>query len=327
MNDRQYRPYVDDIGQNYEANMRRIINVLKKLGVRTIVIGSPGVVDSKYFVKNNFAPLSGADGYNQNLAKLRDICKKLAQEYGQPFADVHQTMFDAMKKAKAKFGDDYDVAGRDGVHPGPNGHLLMAYAFLKAMGFDGNIGEISVDLNGNATASKGHKVISAKNGSVEIESVKYPFCFDSDPKSPSSTRSILPFCSFNEDLNKLTLKARNLSKPRASVKWGEQTKEFTKEQLESGINLAAEFSQTPFDENFQNILRAIGTKQNFETVLIKNLITSFRNFSNEAKNDPELEQAFKMVTTRLMARHSELDKEVRQRIVPVKHKIEISPID
>lgn len=327
MNDGQYRPYADDIGRNYEANMRRIIDGLKKLGVRTIIIGSPGVVDSKYFVKNNFAPLSGADGYNQNLGKLRDICKKLAQEYGQPFADVHQAMLDTMIKAKAKMGEDYDVAGKDGVHPRQNGHLVMAYAFLKAMGFDGNIGEISVDLNGNATATSGHKVLSAKNGAVEIESVKYPFCFDSDPKSPSSTRSILPFCSFNDDLNRLTLKAKNLSKPRARVKWGEQTKEFTKEQLTSGINLAAEFSQTPFDENFQNIIRAIGTKQNYETVLIKNLITSFRNFSNEAKNDPELAQAFKVVTTRLMVRHSELDKEVRQQIVPVKHTIEIVPID
>ncbi len=327
MNDGQYRPYVDDIGRNYEANMRRIIDGLKKLGVRTIIIGSPGVVDSKYFVKNNFAPLSGADGYNQNLGKLRDICKKLAQEYEQPFADVHQAMLDTMIKAKAKMGEEFDVAGKDGVHPRQNGHLVMAYAFLKAMGFDGNIGEISVDLNGNATATSGHKVLSVKNGTVEIESVKYPFCFDPDTKSPSSTRSILPFCSFNDDLNKLTLKVKNLSKPRARVKWGEQTKEFTKGQLESGINLAAEFSQTPFDENFQNIIRAIGTKQNYETVLIKNLITSFRNFSNETKNDPELAQAFKTVTTRLMVRHSELDKEVRQQIVPVKHTIEIVPID
>jgi lysophospholipase L1-like esterase len=103
MNDGQYRPYVDDIDKIMKQICARIINGLKKLGVRTIIIGSPGVVDSKYFVKNNFAPLSGADGYNQTLAKLRDICKKLAQEYGQPFADVHQTMFDAMKKAKAKF--------------------------------------------------------------------------------------------------------------------------------------------------------------------------------------------------------------------------------
>ncbi len=28
--------------------------------------------------------------------------------------------------------------GRDGVHPDRNGHLVMAYAFLKALGCDGN---------------------------------------------------------------------------------------------------------------------------------------------------------------------------------------------
>ena len=32
------------------------------------------------------------------------------------------------------------------------------------------------------------------------------------------------------------------------VTWGEQTKEFTKEQLAAGINLAAEFDKTPFDK-------------------------------------------------------------------------------
>ncbi|MGC9035695.1 MAG: SGNH/GDSL hydrolase family protein [Verrucomicrobiia bacterium] len=326
MNDGQYRPYNDDIGRNYETNMRRVIEGLKKIGVKTIIIGSPGAVDTKYFVRNNFAPLSGADGYNQNLAKLRDICKKLAQEYNQPFADVHQPLIDAMKAAKAKMGDDYDVCGRDGIHPGPNGHLVMAYAFLKAMGFDGNIGEITVDLNGKATATGGHKIISATGGSVEIQSLKYPFCFDPDPVSSSSTRSILPFCPFNQDLNRLTLKVANLSKPRARVKWGDQTKEFTKEQLQSGINLAAEFSQTPFDRQFNALLKAISTKQNFETVLIKNLITNFRHFPNE-KADPEVARAFDTLTTKLMMKEAQLHADVVKQITPVNHRIEITPID
>ncbi|MGC8743711.1 MAG: SGNH/GDSL hydrolase family protein [Verrucomicrobiia bacterium] len=326
MNDGSYRPYTDDIGKNYEANMRRVIEGLKKIGVKTIIIGSPGAVDTRYFVRNNFAPLSGADGYNQNLAKLRDICKKLAQEYGQPFADVHQPLIDAMKGAKARYGDDYDVCGRDGIHPGPNGHLVMAYAFLKAMGFDGNIGEITVDLNGNASAANGHKVVSAKNGSVEIQSQRYPFCFDPDPASSSSTRSILPFCPFNQDLNRFTLKVTNLSKPRARVKWGEQTKEFTKEQLQSGVNLAAEFQQTPFDEQFQNVIRAIGAKQNFETLLIKNLITNFRHFARE-KEDPEVAQAFTTLTTKLMNKQQQLHRAAVEQIKPVNHKIEIIPID
>ena len=42
----------------------------------------------------------------------------------------------------------YHVAGADGVHPAANGHLIIAYAFLKALGCDGNIGTIKVDLCG-----------------------------------------------------------------------------------------------------------------------------------------------------------------------------------
>ena len=326
MNDGQYRPYTDDIGRYYEQNMRRVINGLKSMGVRTIIIGSPGAVDTKYFVRNNFAPLSGAEGYNQNLAKLRDICKKLAQEYNQPFANVHDALIDAMKKAKAKYGDDYDVCGRDGIHPGPNGHLVMAYAFLKAMGFDGNIGEIVVDMKGKTSAT-GHKVVSSANGAATIESQRYPLCFDPDPNLPSSTRSILPFFPFNEDLNRFTLKVTNLSASKAKVKWGDQTKEFTRQQLEAGINLAAEFPQTPFDENFQKILQAIGAKQHFETVLIKNLVTNFRYFENERKNDPEIDKAFNTLAEKLMKHHSELDGEVTKLITPITHKIEVIPTE
>ena len=38
---------------------------------------------------------------------------------------------------------------RDGVHPAANGHLIMAYAFLKGLGCDGNVGTITLDLAGN----------------------------------------------------------------------------------------------------------------------------------------------------------------------------------
>ena len=52
-------------------------------------------------------------------------------------------MEDVMTKAKAKYGKQYALAGEaDGVHPDENGHLVMAYAFLKALGCDGDIGTI-----------------------------------------------------------------------------------------------------------------------------------------------------------------------------------------
>ncbi len=323
MNDGQYRPYVEAIGSSYEENMRKVAAGLKKAGVDTVVLGSPGAVDTKYFVRTNFAPLSGADGYNKNLGTLRDIDRKLAMELGARFADVHQPMIDAMSKAKGALGEDYDVCGKDGFHPGPNGHLIMAYAFLRALGCDGNIGEIVVDMNGKATASRGHQVTGDGAGRAELESTRYPFCFEGDGKSSGGTRSIAPFLPFNQDLNRLTLKVRNLGAAKATVTWGDVSKEFTRQQLESGVNLAAEFDRTPFDASFRKIVQTVGTKQNFETAMIKSMITSFRAFQSEQREDPELASAFKQVGERLMAREQALDGMVRKAITPVRHTITV----
>ena len=316
MNDGGYQPYNPTIGQRYEQNMRISVEGMKKMGVQTIVLGSPGAVDTKYFARTPAAV------YNDNLAHLRDLDKKLAAEFKQPFANVHDTMVDAMAKAKAALGEDYDVCGRDGVHPGANGHLLMAQAFLKGLGLDGDIGIITVDMAGEATATGGHKVVSGKAGVCELESTSWPFCFDADPKSSGSTRSILPFSSFNQDLNRFTLVVKGLTKDKAKVTWGATAKEFSKAQLEKGINLASEFAaQTPFDASFAKLLDAVAYKQAFETLMIKNMITNFRSFANEAKADPEFAKAEDALKAKLVAKQADLDAKVHEHLKPVKHKL------
>ena len=243
----------------------------------------------------------------------------------QRFADVHATMFDAMTKAQTTLGKDYDVCGKDGFHPGNNGQLLMAYAFLKGLGFDGKIGEIVVNLKGKSTATSGHTVLDGFAGSLELQSDRWPFCFQGDEKSSSSTRSILPFTSFNSDLNRLVLKVNGLDATHAMVKWGNAEKKFTREQLIAGVNLAEQFSTTPFDESFQKLLGAIETKQSFETYMIKTIITDFRSFPKELKNDTELTKAVNVFRERFAARQQELDDVVHKTLSPVKHKIMVTP--
>ena len=324
MNDGGYQPWKDSIGQSYEGNMRNVLKQLTTAGVKHIAVGSPGAVDSKFFGKRpSFGDKDAAAGYNDTLAHLRDIAKKLAAESNQTFANVHNAMFDAMPKAKAALGENYPVCGGDGFHPGPNGQLLMAYAFLKALGVDGDIGTITVDMKGAATATTGHKVQTSAAGTLELESTRWPFCFDADPKNSNSTRSILPFAPFNEDLNRLTLRVKNLGTAKAKVTWGAASKDFTKEQLEAGVNLAAEFPATPFDAAFTKLMDTLGRKQQFETTMIKSLVTNFRQFSNEAKADPELGKAFDTVKAKLQARQQQLDAEARQTLVPVKHTLTV----
>lgn len=326
MNDGGYQPYREEIGQRYENNMRNVLDKMKSLGVKWVVVGSPGAVDANFFRPGQMMGTAPAHvAYNDNLAHLRDIDRSLASEKKLLFADVHFAMFDAMTKAQASLGKGYDVCGRDGFHPGPNGHLLMAFAFLKALGVDGNIGEVVVDLAGTTTATGGHKLLAGAAGRVELESVRWPFCFQGDEKSSSGTRSILPFTSFNADLNRFVLKVKGLDAQQATVKWGTAEKKFTREQLTTGVNLAAEFSATPFDAEFQKLLEAIANKQSFETYMIKSLITNFRSLPKESANDAELQKAIGEFRERLAARQQRLDQVVHETLVPVKHTLQIIP--
>jgi len=51
--------------------------------------------------------------------------------------------------------------GGDGFHPGPNGQLLMAEAFLTALGLDGAIGTVTIDWKSGAEPpTAGHTIVS-----------------------------------------------------------------------------------------------------------------------------------------------------------------------
>lgn len=327
MNDGGYQPYKKEIGAEYEGHMRNVLQQLSSLGVKTVAVGSPGAVDFRFFRPGQkLGELPAVEAYNDNLAHLRDIDKQLAAEHQQRFANVHDAMIETMKRAQAALGEGYDVCGRDGFHPGPNGQLIMAYAFLKPLIASGQIGEITVDLQGAGTASEGHKVLAGSAGTAELESVRWPFCFEGDATSSTGTRSILPFLPFNEDLNRLTLKAKGLTAAKAKVTWGAQAKEFTREQLTAGVNLAAEFSQTPFDEAFGKFTAAVAAKQAFETYMIKQMVTNFRFVPAELKGDVELQAAIKTVGSRLVAHQQKLDAEARTLLVPVKHKITVTAV-
>ena len=204
MNDGGYAPSTPEMLALYRKSAEGIVAGLKKAGVRFILLGSPGAVDS--FACAKVDPTI----YNKTLGELADISREVAAENGVTFVDVHSLMLDAMAKAKAKYGSGYMVAGADGIHPGENGHVIMAYAFLKALGCSGDIGTITVDAkSGKAEATAGHAVVSAANGVVEIESTRYPFCFYGKPEDPAATSGMIEFLPFNQELNRYLLVVKN----------------------------------------------------------------------------------------------------------------------
>jgi lysophospholipase L1-like esterase len=293
-----------------------ILAVVKKFrdaGVRVIVLASPGCIDSTHFTLSQSAPPQPGpiEATQKNLSMLRDQAKRLAAAEGLVFADVHTPMVEVMAKAKEKYGADYPFAGGggDGVHPGRAGHLVMAWVMLKALGYDGEIGTITVDLvqGGKTEASAGHKVLSAAGGSVEIESSRYPFCFLPDPnrpkddKSAGATTTVCDLFPFNQDLNRLTLVVKG-GAGKLKITWGTQSREFEAAALEKGVNLAAEFVDNPFRGQFAKVLAAMEERNQCRRWLV-----------NEYKGDAGMQKR--------------LDRALENmKVVPVKHTIRIEPV-
>lgn len=340
MNDGNYNALDQDptLAVNYRAGLEKMIANFQRGNTRTIIIGSPGVVDSFYFRNPKHANVTAAQ-YNQSLGQLGEIGKEVAASKGVIFADLHTPMMEAMEKSKAQLGERYAFSGEgDGVHGGPDEHLVMAYAFLKAMGFDGNIGTIVYDdSTGTATATDGHRVVSSQPGKVVIESTRYPFCFfhgsmDADQNSsvPDFTGSwkygtagILPFVPFNQDLNRYTLIVQKLKSPKAKITWGPQSKEFTAAELAHGINLAAEFLKNPFVQPFAAVTKAVASKQDFESQFITQYLF---NEPSLLKAVPSKEAAFKQIDNGYRDVHSALLDDCQKAVKPVTHTIQIEDV-
>jgi lysophospholipase L1-like esterase len=319
MNDGNYGPLTDDVANTYRKAQTDIVEAMKKNGVTRIVLGSPKCVDTHTYNR----PGADAATYNKTLGALADIDKDIAAKEGITYADVFGDTMAVMAKAKAARGDAYVVNGQDGVHPDPNGHIIIAYAFLKALGFDGAIATVTVDLDANhAEATPGTKVLSVDNGTVNLECTRYPFCFTGHTTdTDGSNAGILPFVPFNEELNRYMLVVKGV-KGKARVSWGGYpAQEFSGEDLAKGINLAAAFAyDNPFHGQFFKVDHDVQVQQAFEERLVQGFMTPKKDYTNDLPNGYA---AMDQWITAGLAIRADLCKEAAAQVVPIKTFIKI----
>lgn len=308
MNDHRYTDYSAENGAWYRDNQRAIVQAFKITGAR-FVLGSPGCVG----VKVPWGKTSSA-AMNHNLCELRNIDLEIARQEQVAFADVFWPMFKLSWQATNQFGPDYALAGKDAVHPGWAGQVVMATAFLHALGLDGDLGTLNVNLGaGSASATGGHEVVGFANGELTVKSGRYPFCAPpGELKDDNAMRSGMALADFNERFNRLRLVAKGGPAANYSVTWAGETKTFTADKLTAGINLPAEFAKTPFDAAFKRVDEAVGRKQSYETKQIKSLF-----HGEEGRADMEMTVA---LTEKARA---PLAAAIREALVPVTHSIKI----
>ena len=216
--------------------------------IRKILIGGSPYDETSKFTKKNIYPHK-----SEALAKVVAHQQESAEKNHWGFVDFYHPM-DAINKREQLKDSTFSLTPNDRIHPDNDGHLVMAYLFLKAQGLNNNS---VADIGINATDKKLSKCVNcsisnmlatAKSVSFDYLAKSLPYPLDTIPrgwgnnKKQSDALKVVPF---NNDFNKELLTVKGLANGRYDMLIdGERMGSWLASEYAKGINLA-EITITP----------------------------------------------------------------------------------
>jgi lysophospholipase L1-like esterase len=220
----------------YHDNMQKLIESLTKIGARLILI-TPSIYEEapKFSVPGDAA--EPAVGVNAVLGKCALQVREFAKEYHAGVADFWGTM-NAVNEEQRKTDPLFSVVGPNRIHPGPIGHFVMAYAFLKAQNVPHEVATISVNAHKKAADHemncKIDKVIASKTG-VEFDALEgaLPMVV------PEEAKPALKLVPFEGQFNQEVVKVSGLKKGNYELKIDQNViGEYSADELNRGVDIA-----------------------------------------------------------------------------------------
>ena len=255
MNDTGYMEYNgDDAGAFGEKKYRECYDNFKKMekrlqtldGVRVVMLGgSP--YDETAQIENN-APLRGK---NAVMDRVVGFQKESAAANGWEFVDFSAPMVEIGRRVQAG-QPSFSLSMGDRIHPDNDGHMVMAYLYLKAQGFAGReVADVQIDAANAKVLKAGNCEITGlrRNGreiSFDYLAEALPYPLDTLTHGMGSKRSqaeatkLVPFI---EEMNREMLTVKGLKGDYTLYIDGERIGTWSGKQLGEGINLAE--LQTP----------------------------------------------------------------------------------
>ena len=219
----------------------------KKLPNTDIILMGSSPYDETAKIENN--PFK-----NKNKAMLRivDFQRKSAQENRWSFIDLSEPMT-SINEQMQKSDPAFTLCGGDRIHPDNDGHMVMAYLFLKAQGFAGkevacmeiNASKISVKTSTNCTITNLKKTTTGISFDYLAEALPYPL--DTLARGWGQKRSqakALESVPFMQEMNREILQVKELKGKYRLLIDNEEIGIWAAEDFSKGINLAA-LTNTP----------------------------------------------------------------------------------
>ncbi|WP_165940093.1 SGNH/GDSL hydrolase family protein [Dyadobacter psychrotolerans] len=280
----------------YNRNLEIIVKKLLE-GGRKLILQKPSIYDQTgtQATENMF-------GVNDALKKCADFGQQLADKYNLVTVD-YWTILTNINKTVQQKDSAATIIGPDRVHPGPEGHLVMAYEFLRSTGAEKYVSKIVIARDEQKSNKESLncqiKDISVKKGEIQfsVKENSLPFPVD------ASAGKALDLVNFTSDFNQQILKIENVSPGSYQLLIdGSQIGSFSSGQLKEGINLAV-FKDTPQYHQALKIMALLAEYRknqsmyrNIVTIQIHHLPDSLKDADRSAQQvflEKRLEEKFK----------------------------------
>lgn len=255
MNDSGYFEYNGDNPQTFadqrvafaKKNFAKIQERLKGLDDTRIVMIGTSPYDEMAQIDNT--PFKRK---NEAIKRIIELQKEAAWQNKWEFLDFNAPMT-AINSTGQQKNPAFTLCGSDRIHPDNDGHMVMAYLFLKAQGFVGKeVADMEINANKKQAVKSENCTVSniKKNGkdlSFDYLAEALPYPLDTIARGWGQKKSqaeVLKVVPFMEEMNRETLKVTGLKGNYKLLIDDEEIGTWSGDELAKGINLAAE-SKTP----------------------------------------------------------------------------------
>lgn len=189
---------------------------------------------------------------NETIKRLVEYQKESAAKNNWEFTDLNAPMV-ALNQQYQQKDPAFTLCGSDRIHPDNDGHMVMAYLFLKAQGFVGKeVADMEINATKKQTVKSENCTISnikqnGKDLSFDYLAEALPYPLDTIARGWGQKKSqaeILKVVPFMDEMNREILKVTGLKGNYKLLIDNEEIGTWSGEELAKGINLAAE-SKTP----------------------------------------------------------------------------------
>jgi hypothetical protein len=279
-------------------------------------------------------------GVNGALGECSDFVIALGKTRNTPVVDFWHPMNEINTK-RQQADPTFTLIGKDRIHPGPMGHLVMAYLFLDQTNAPQDVWRLAID-------AKSQKVLEQKNteasnlaatpGSLSFSNKEFalPFPLIDDAKA---AYDLVPFV---DRLNQQVLQIRNLAVGNYTLQInGTDVGAYSQSDLDKGVNLATN-PATPQNVLAQKVASLCKEHQSLGSTIrmlrrvemkhlggvdlndkdaVKAKLEAFIAEKQAQKNDPGANSGYYITTARTYLKESGNEDAIRARIQAIEDEI------